>query len=102
MEIKFDNSSIEKLCSSYEKAFKKLGKRNADKLFMRIDTLEAAETLADVRSMPGNFHPLSGDRAGTWACYLDGGLRLIFKPEGDLPTDQVICVIIIETVDYHP
>lgn len=101
MEIKFDNSSIEKLCSSYEKAFKKLGKRNADKLFMRITTLEAAETLADVISMPGKFHPLSGDRAGTWACSLDGGLRLIFKPEGDLPTDQVICVIIIETVDYH-
>lgn len=101
MEIKFDNSSIEKLCSSYEKAFKKLGKKNADKLFMRIATLEAAETLADVINMPGKFHQLSGDRAGMWACSLDGGLRLIFKPEGDHPTNQVICVIIIETVDYH-
>lgn len=101
MEIKFDNSSIKKLCSSYEKALKKLGKKNADKLFRRIATLEVAETLADVTNMSGNFHQLSGDRAGTWACSLDGALRLIFKPEGDLPTNQVICVIIIETVDYH-
>lgn len=101
MEIKFDNSTIEKLCSSYKKAISKLGKRNADKLFMRLDTLEAATTLAEVKNMPGKFHQLQGDRAGSWACSLDGGMRLIFRPEGDYPPHQVICVIIIETIDYH-
>ena len=90
MEIKFDNSTIEKLCSSYKKAISKLGKRNADKLFMRLSTLEAATTLAEVKNMPGK-----------WACSLDGGMRLIFRPEGDYPPHQVVCVIIIETIDYH-
>ena len=97
MEIKFDNSTIEKLCSSYKKAISKLGKRNADKLFMRLATLEAATTLAEVKNMPGKFHQLQGDRA----CSLDGGMRLIFRPEGDYPPHQVVCVIIIETIDYH-
>lgn len=102
MEIKFDNKKMKTLCSSYDKAVGKLGKRNADKLYLRLGALHSAPCLASVLPpFPGRFHQLTGDRAGVWACTIEGGLRLLFCPESPLPPEQVVCVIIREITDYH-
>ena len=63
-----------------------------------------------MRHLPGNFHELTGNRKGQWACNLDQPYRLIFAPTTDpIPTDddgkniwlELIEVEIIEIVDYH-
>jgi len=77
---------------------------------MRLYSLLDAETLEDVRREPGNFHELTGDRKGQWACNLDSPYRLIFVPHEDpIPTTgdgryiwaEILGVEIIEIVDYH-
>lgn len=93
---------MKNLCSSYDKAVGKLGKRNADKLYRRLGALQCADCLASVLPpFPGRFHQLVGDRSGEWACTIEGGLRLLFYPETPLPPEQVVCVIIREVIDYH-
>lgn len=72
--------------------------------------LQAADTLADMRLLPGRCHELRGDRAGELAVSLDGPYRLIFQPANDpIPTlpdggldwSQVTAICIIEVVNYH-
>lgn len=76
----------------------------------RIDDLYNAQTLEDVRYLPGNYHELKGDRKGEWACDLDQPYRLIFQPlEDPIPTDkdgkyiwvEIKGVEIIEIANYH-
>ena len=76
----------------------------------RLNDLIDAETLEDVRYLPGNYHELTGNRKGQWACDLDQPYRLIFEPHEDpIPTNQQGIVLwleikgveVIEIVDYH-
>jgi proteic killer suppression protein len=76
----------------------------------RIRTLEAADTMADLHGLPGNFHPLGADRAGEWAANLSPNWRLVFEPaEEPLPTlenggldlAQVRSVRVLRVEDYH-
>ncbi|MCM1491553.1 MAG: killer suppression protein HigA [Muribaculum sp.] len=92
------------------KLFKELGSLRAKIFLRRLATLVAASTLEDVRYAPGNFHELSADRKGQWACDLDQPYRLIFEPHEDpIPTDEsgryiwleIKGVEVIEIVDYH-
>lgn len=81
------------------------------KLFnRRLGDLQNAESLEDVRHLPGNYHELTGDRKGQWACNLDQPFRLIFEPhEKPIPTDgsgrymwiEIKGVEIIEITNYH-
>jgi proteic killer suppression protein len=77
---------------------------------MRIALLEEADCLADLRDAPGNWHPLTADRAGQWSASVNGNHRLIFRPDqvplpclsdGGLDAAQVTKVEIIEVADYH-
>lgn len=76
----------------------------------RIGDLYDAETLEDVRNLPGHYHELVQNRKGQWACDLDGPYRLIFTPqERPIPTDangkyiwiEIQGVEIIEITNYH-
>lgn len=86
------------------------GKTRSDKIKQRLGDLFDAVTLEDVRHLPGNYHELSGNRKGQWACDLDQPYRLIFIPhEEPIPTDpngkyiwiEIKGVEIIEIVNYH-
>ena len=70
----------------------------------------AAETLEDMRLLPGRCHELTGDRAGQLALDLDHLYRLIFMPFHDpIPTKAdsgldwtaVTAVVIVGVEDYH-
>ena len=87
-----------------------MGAQRARLYLKRIDDLYNAQTLEDVRYLPGNYHELKGDRKGEWACDLDQPYRLIFQPlEDPIPTDkdgkyiwvEIKGVEIIEIANYH-
>lgn len=91
-------------------AIRKLGSLRAKLFKIRLDDIDAALTLEDVRHLPGNYHELTADRKGQWACDLDQPYRLVFKPqENPIPTDgngkylwiEITGVEIIEITNYH-
>ena len=87
-----------------------LGDDRWSALKRRIRTLEAADTLADLHGLPGNFHPLTVDREGEWSANLSPNWRLIFEPaetplptlvDGGLDTRAVRHVRVLRVEDYH-
>ncbi|MEP7128799.1 MAG: type II toxin-antitoxin system RelE/ParE family toxin [Chitinophagales bacterium] len=110
MNITFENRKLEKIANDDSKMMADLGKKRAIKFKQRLDDLKGAATLEDVRHLPGNYHELTGNRKGQWACDLDQPYRLIFTPqEKPIPTDpsgkyiwmEINAVEIIEITDYH-
>jgi proteic killer suppression protein len=87
------------------------GDQSARKVAQRLQELEAAESLADVRLLPAaRCHELAGDRKGQLAVEVHSGLRLVFEPDhnptprhpdGGLDWERVDAVTVIEVVDYH-
>lgn len=61
----------------------------------KLDMLNAANALKDLRSPPGNrLHPLRGDRKGQWAISVNGPWRLCFRFEDGHIYD-------VELLQYH-
>ncbi len=61
----------------------------------KLDMLNAAVLLDDLRSPPGNrLEALQGDRAGRHSIRVNGQWRLVFRWTEVGPTD-------VEIVDYH-
>ena len=67
-----------------------------DRLFKMVNFIIDAETL-DELSTPPNYglHPLTGDRAGTWAMTVTRNWRLTFS------IDEQGAVIDLDLEDYH-
>ena len=91
-------------------ASRKLGAIRAKLYKARLDDLHDAESLEELRHVPGNYHELTQDRKGQWACDLDQPYRLIFVPqENPIPTNkdgkyvwiEIKGVEIIEAINYH-
>ena len=110
MNITFAEKKFQRIVNDDRKMVKEFGKERAKKLRIRIIQLQDAATLEDVRYLPGNYHELTGDRKGQWACDLDQPYRLIFEPhENPVPENEygqyiwlkIIGVEIIEIVNYH-
>lgn len=110
MEITFSNKNLEKLANDDRKRLKEMGKIRAGIYRLRLNQLDNAQALECLKSLPGNYHELVGERKGQWACNLDHPYRLIFVPhENPIPTDahgkyiwiKITCVEIIEIIDYH-
>ena len=98
MEIRYQNRSIEKVCTNASVAEKKYGSEMAEKIQMRIDQISAApgiEYLIQYRI--GRCHPLHQNRKNQFAMDLVHPMRLVFEKRG---TDiQIACIM--EIVDYH-
>ena len=109
MEITFISRKMDKLCNSDKEMRAKLGGRSAKILQLRLTQMKAADTLEDLRKVPGaRCHELTGDRNGQLAVDLVQPYRLIFqpdpwptKPDGGLDWQQVTQVIVVEIADYH-
>ena len=87
-----------------------LGREEQSYSTERLDDLRAAETLEDVRHLPGRYHELVEDRKGQWSCNLNHPYRLIFEPhENPIPMNEhaqyiwleIKGVDIVEIVNYH-
>ena len=98
MEIEFKNKKIEKICTDYGFAMRKIGKRSAEILRQRIIQIRnsvSAEYM--IEKQIGRCHELKGDRKGQYAVDLEHPYRLVFtviKKAGSV-------AVIIEIVDYH-
>lgn len=110
MDMSFRNRRLERVASDPRKCRKELGQIRATLFMRRLADLYAARTLEDVRHLPGNYHELTADRKGQWACDLDQPYRLVFEPhESPVPADgngryiwaEIKGVEIIEIVNYH-
>ena len=110
MEISYINSRIQKICTDEKVARKTLGPEGAKVLKQRIEQMLYAENLEKLRFAPGDWHELSGDRKGQFACSLRGLRRLVFipannpvptKPDGGIDWSEITIVMNIEIVDYH-
>ena len=110
MEIAFLDKDLRKQAEDYRKCRKEQGEIRAKLFFKRIGDLSVAETLEDVRNLPGHYHELTGDRKGQWACDLDQPYRLVFEPlEKPIPTDkdgkyiwvQIKGIDIVQISNYH-
>jgi len=110
VEIKFTDKRLEKLANDDRKMLKELGKVRATILRRRLTQMEDANTLEDVRYLPGNYHELTQNRKGQWGCDLDQPYRLIFTAqERPIPSTkdgkyiwlEISGVEIIEIIDYH-
>ncbi len=75
-----------------------------------MTALHVAKNLEELRNQPGNWHELTGNRKGQWACDLDQPYRLIFTPtERPIPENaagryiwiEITAVEIIEITNYH-
>ncbi len=61
----------------------------------KLDMLDAAQTVEDMRVPPGNrLHRLQGDRFGHYAISVNSQWRLCFRFEGEDAYDVELC-------DYH-
>lgn len=110
IEISWANRRLEKSCSDDGQGTRRWGTEQWKVLKVRLASLRAAPTLADMRGVPGNCHALSTDRAGEFAVDLRGPYRLIFEPDhdpvprledGGIDTAQVTDIRIKEVDDYH-
>ena len=110
MNIKFRQKKLGQLANNPRKCKGEMGERRATLFLKRLTDLRDAETLEDVRYLPGRYHELTETRKGQWACDLDHPYRLVFVPqENPIPTNEdgqyiwfeIVGVEIIEIVDYH-
>jgi len=110
MNIYFANSKLRKQCNGSREMRKVWGDKRAKKMMMRLQEINAAETLDDLSHAHGHFHELHADRKGQISCSLDGSYRLILKPaedppplktDGGLDRNEVRGLIVIGVEDYH-
>jgi proteic killer suppression protein len=109
LEVSYDDARLAKICASEQEMQRKYGTERTKKLRVRLKDLRAAETLEDMKSMPGHCHELTGDRAGSLALDLEGPHRLLFRPTeitppgpgGGLDWTAVRAVTVEGIENYH-
>ncbi len=110
MKISFADKTLGKLANDDRKLVKELGKIRAEKIKARLAQIKFANTLEDVRHLPGNYHELTGNRKGQWSCDLDQPYRMVFTPhESPIPTNafgqyiwlEITGIEVLEIINYH-
>ena len=110
MKIDFLSIKDKEFFENSKQVTKAHGPENAKKLRVRLHDLDSAASMEVMRSLPGHWEELKGDRAGQFSARLHGGLRLIVKPQkqpppakpdGGLDWLAIDSIHIVEMVDYH-
>lgn len=110
MDVAFATEKLAKVMNSDSKLNQTFGSDLAKPIRKRLDDLDAAVTLDDMRTLPGRCEELTGNRAGQLSVRVSANHRLIFRPNhkprpekegGGLDWTQVTAVEVIEVVDYH-
>lgn len=82
MQIRFANKKLMNMFTSETECRKQFGADNAKKVLMRLNTLAAANSLADIPLglPPERLHELTGDKAGIFSVDIKQPYRLLFRP----------------------
>ena len=111
------NGKLKKTISDPKKCIKRYGVQMAKKLRLRLDALEAAESLADFwppYSGPERCHELKADLSGVYSMDAKHPYRLLFRPTGDSSSlsdvdllggkdywETIRAVILVKVEDTH-
>ena len=110
MRVDFLIDKDKRFFENQQQLVRTFGPESAKKLKTRLDDLDAAQSMEDMRHLPGHWEELRGERAGQFSARLHGGMRLIVrphmqpapaKPDGGLDWRAIDSVFIVEVVDYH-
>lgn len=110
MIILFKNQSMQRMLNDTRKRTKKYGERTSKVMGTRLDDLDAASCLEELRMLPGHCEEKKGDLKGKFTLHLDGGKRLLFEPvhdpmpqlpDGGLDWRGITVIRILGEVDYH-
>jgi toxin HigB-1 len=110
MNITFADNKLKKYANDSRLAVRKLGAMRARLYKKRLEDMADAESFADLKELPGNYHQLTENRKDQWACDLDQPYRLVFEPgEPTIPKDQhgnqilieIRSLEILEIENYH-
>ena len=109
LEVFFDDPDLAEVCASEKELRKKCGTVRAKKIQQRLKDLRGAETLADMRYLPGRCHELRENLAGLLSLDLDHPYRLLFRPTEDtgpgpaegLDWSEVTAVTVVSVTDTH-
>ena len=97
MEVIFVTTKLEKCYMDHSQGRLAWGPEVGRKYIQRIDLLQEAKDMAEVRKLPGlDCHPLKGRRKGQFGITLHGRWRLIFSLQGDKAR-----VVRVEEVSKH-
>lgn len=108
--MEWADRKLRKAQSSDRAGQRLLGDERWSALKRRIRTLEAAESMADLHALPGHFHALSANQAGSWAASLSPNWRVVFEPADDpmpmleaggVDLTSVRHVRVLRVEDYH-
>lgn len=100
---------LEKCFLKEREAVKEWGER-AKRTLQRHQELRAADNVAQLWNLPGNWHPLHENRAGQFAASVSANYRMIMEPSDDPPAllsdggidwANVRTVRIVAIEDYH-
>ena len=105
----FEDADFAEMCRQDRELRKRHGVVRARRIQQRLKDLQGAETLADMRLLPGRCHELHGDLAGVLSLDLDHPYRLLVRPSNDQPPgagggldwSAVTAVTVIGIVDTH-
>ena len=109
LEVHFSSEKLRKVLQDEKKILQKYGEKCGKKIKLRISNLRTAVNWEELKGLPGNWHPLIGDRLGQWASDLEQPKRLIVEfdgnysksDNGEVEHDSVTEVLVVEIVDYH-
>ena len=110
LRITFLTSKDKEFFENSKQVARTFGPESAKKLKGRLDDLDAAQSMDEMRTLPGHWEELKKERAGQFSTRLHGGMRLIVKPQkqpppvkpdGGLDWRAIDSIYIIEVVDYH-
>ena len=105
MIVTYASRRMRLVCTD-ERACRKMRPDLVEKVKLRHNALEVAKDMPDLVSIDpgGRWHPLTGDRAGTWAGRLSKNYRMIVRPYGDgveVVVTEENSVEVVEIADYH-
>ena len=110
MTITFAKGKLAREANDFRLLVRIYGERRAKPIRHRLDEMRAADSLADLRTLPGpRCHELHGDRKGQLSVDLDHPYRLLFVPaepvpyrsDGGLDWTRVEAVVILGVEDTH-
>jgi proteic killer suppression protein len=97
VDVIFRSKKLKKCYLESRLAVRTWGYEVARKYIERIDIIQEARNLNELRQLPGlNCHPLKGKREGQYAVSLTGFWRLIFTLHG-----EHLEIVQIEEVSKH-
>lgn len=76
----YASDELKKLCTQRRVAMRDLGEKAAKGLGRRIKELETCGGLADLMIGTGKWHPVFHDYPGCYSGKVDGGCRIVVKP----------------------